>query len=272
MRKFVVAVTAIFMASPVTLPAMAGSATLGTHRAVYDLSLSSASERSGISGMSGRMVYEFNGSVCEGFTVSFRFVSEFATGDDTRVTDQQTTTYEDVRSRTFRFVTRSFINQSLDREVRGSAKAGGGGLAVTLEQPEERALEIAPAMFPTEHMAELIRRANSGERFYESRIFDGSDDGDRSMITTTIVGARQGPASGDKEAAAAGEFADDAFWPVSMSYFEESASGDSLPVYSIAFKLYGNGVTRDLIMDYGDFVLEGRLAQLEMFEPALCSD
>lgn len=36
------------------------------HRAVYDLELKDASDRSGIAGMYGRMVYEFNGSACEG--------------------------------------------------------------------------------------------------------------------------------------------------------------------------------------------------------------
>jgi hypothetical protein len=45
-----------------------------------------------------------------------------------------------------------------------------------------------------------------------------------------------------------------------------------LPVYSIAFKLYENGVTRDLTMDYGDFVLQGELAQLEIYEPEPCAE
>ena len=52
--------------------ASAASANILVPRAVYDLELKDASERSGISGMYGRMVYEFNGSACEGYTVSFR--------------------------------------------------------------------------------------------------------------------------------------------------------------------------------------------------------
>jgi hypothetical protein len=186
MRMLAIALSAGFLAAPMTMAAEAGTGMLAAHRAVYDLSLESASERSGISGMAGRMVYEFNGSACEGFTVSFRFVTEIATGDESRVTDQQTTTFEDVRNRTFRFVTRTFVNQQLDREIRGAAKAAGEGLAITLEQPEKAMLDIAQARFPTEHMAEMIARARDGERFYESRIYDGSDDGDRAMITTTI--------------------------------------------------------------------------------------
>ncbi|MBU4529657.1 MAG: cell envelope integrity EipB family protein [Hoeflea sp.] len=280
MRMLVIASLAVAAVAPIASPALAGAGTVGraggeglaAHRAVYDLSLKDASERSGITGMVGRMVYEFGGSACEGYTVSFRFVTEISTGDDSRVTDQQTTTFEDIRNQTFRFVTRSFVNQKLDHEIRGSAEAAGNGLAVKIEQPEELALDIAPAHFPTEHMIEMIDKARGGERFYESRIYDGSDEGDQAMITTTILGEKETVEGGDTEAERAGDLADHAYWPVSMSYFEEEAEGDGLPVYSIAFKLYENGVTRDLTMDYGDFVLEGRLAQLDMYEAEPCPE
>jgi hypothetical protein len=36
------------------------------------------------------------------------------------------------------------------------------------------------------------------------------------------------------------------------------------------FKLYENGITRDLTMDYGDFVLTGKLADLEVFKQGDC--
>ena len=280
MRMFVIAsLTAVAVAS-IASPALAaagavgraGGEALAAHRAVYDLTLKDASERSGISGMVGRMVYEFAGSACEGYTVSFRFVTEISTGDDSRVTDQQTTTFEDIRNQTFRFVTRSFVNQQLDHEIRGSAEAEGDVLAVKIEQPDELAVDIAPAHFPTEHMIEMIDKARDGERFYESRIYDGSDEGDQAMITTTILGEKENAEASDTEAERAGDLADAAYWPVSMSYFEEDAQGDGLPVYSIAFKLYENGVTRDLTMDYGDFVLEGRLSQLDMYEAEPCPE
>ncbi|OCW56814.1 cell envelope integrity EipB family protein [Hoeflea olei] len=266
--------------TPSVSPALAGAGTAGrvgsaalvAHRAVYDLTLKEASERSGISGMVGRMVYEFGGSACEGYTVSFRFVTEIATGDESRITDQQTTTFEDIRNQTFRFVTRSFVNQQLDHEIRGSAEADGNELEVKLVQPEKLELDIPAAHFPTEHMIEMIDKARAGERFYESRIYDGSDEGDRAMLTTTIVGEKEKADSNDAEAKKAGALGDQAYWPVSMSYFEENSEGDGLPVYSIAFKLYENGVTRDLTMDYGDFVLEGQLAQLDMYEAAPCKD
>ncbi|SOE18700.1 uncharacterized protein DUF1849 [Hoeflea halophila] len=272
MRMLAIVSLALLAAPAVLATPATAAGGLAAHRAVYDLSLKDASDRSGISGMVGRMVYEFNGSACEGYTVSFRFVTEIATGEDSRLTDQQTTTFEDVRNGTFSFVTRSYVDQKLDHEIRGSAEVKGDALAVDLEQPRKLALDLAMAHFPTEHMIELIDKARNGERFYESRIYDGSDEGDKAMITTTVLGDKQPAGTDDAEAERAGELADDAYWPVSMSYFEETAEGDGLPVYSIAFKLYDNGITRDLTLDYGDFVLQGQLAQLELYDPEPCQE
>ncbi|WP_314095221.1 cell envelope integrity EipB family protein [Shinella sp. M31] len=243
---------------------------LAPHRAVYDLQLKDATERSGIAGMYGRMVYEFNGSPCDGYTVSFRFVTQVNTGEETRLTDQQTTTYEDLKSRSFRFLTRSFTDEKLDKEVRGTARDDKTGVSVDLTSPDTRKLELAESRFPTEHMLEVIEHAKKGDRFFESRLYDGSDAGDKTLMTTSVVGKKEMPKAGDPDADKAGKFAKQAFWPVSIAYYNDTNDGDALPVYRMAFKLYENGVTRDLTMDYGEFVLTGKLAKLEMFKPQEC--
>ena len=243
---------------------------LAPHRAVYDLKLKDATERSGIAGMYGRMVYEFNGSPCDGYTVSFRFVTQVNTGEETRLTDQQTTTYEDLKNGNFRFLTRSFTDEKLDKEVRGSAHEGKQGVSVDLTSPDTRKVELAASRFPTEHMVEVIEHAKKGERFFESRIFDGSDSGDKTLMTTAVVGKKEKPKAGDVDADKAGSFAKQDFWPVSIAYYNDTGEGDALPVYRMSFKLYENGITRDLTMDYGEFVLSGRLAKLEMFKQSEC--
>ena len=243
---------------------------LAPHRAVYDLQLKDATERSGIAGMYGRMVYEFNGSPCDGYTVSFRFVTQVNTGEETRLTDQQTTTYEDLKSGSFRFLTRSFTDEKLDKEVRGTARDEKTGVSVDLTSPDTRKLKLAESRFPTEHMLEVIEHAKKGDRFFESRLYDGSDAGDKTLMTTSVVGKKEMPRDGDSDADKAGSFAKQAFWPVSIAYYNDTNDGDALPVYRMAFKLYENGVTRDLTMDYGEFVLTGKLAKLEMFKPQEC--
>lgn len=243
---------------------------LAPHRAVYDLQLKDATERSGIAGMYGRMVYEFNGSPCDGYTVSFRFVTQVNTGEETRLTDQQTTTHEDLKNGSFRFLTRSFTDEKLDKEVRGSAREEKQGVSVDLTAPDNRQVELAASRFPTEHMLEVIDHAKKGDRFFESRIYDGSDAGDKTLLTTAVVGKKETPKAGDLDAAKAGDFSKDAFWPVSIAYYNDTSEGDALPVYRMSFKLYENGITRDLTMDYGEFSLTGKLAKLEMFKQQEC--
>ncbi|EJL57001.1 hypothetical protein PMI09_01489 [Rhizobium sp. CF122] len=256
--------TTVYAAAPATSAAIATG--LVAHRAVYDLELKDASERSGISGMSGRMVYEFDGNYCTGFTTNFRFVTQIDTGDAVRVSDQQTKTFENVKDRRFTFDTKSFTDDQLDKEVNGAAQDQAEGVKVALTQPTSKELQLAASRFPTEHMLDVIQNAKAGKRLFEARVFDGSDDGDKALVTTTVVGKQVAPAADEADAGNAGAFAKAAFWPVTISYFNENTKTDALPVYRMSFKLYENGITRDLTMDYGDFVLSGRLAKLELLD------
>lgn len=243
---------------------------LAPHRAIYDIELKEASEQSGIESMRGRMVYEFNGSQCTGYTTSFRFVTEIESGEEVSVTDQQIKTFEDLVTRRFDFDSKSYTDDKLDKGVRGAAVVAGSGIKVELKEPASRNVELADAKFPAEHMVDLIRQARKGARFFEARIFDGTEDGDKSYLTTTIVGRLEASKGGDKTGIVEKTLADASYWPVSIAYFDDKAIGDQLPVYTQSFKLYDNGVTRDLTLDYGDIVLSGRLAQLEMLEAAGC--
>ncbi len=258
------------------LPIVLGAAPAWTapllqpHRAVYDLFLDKASDRSGITGISGRMVYEFNGSACDGYTVKFRFVTEINANDTTRLTDQQTTTFEDAEGKTFSFVTKSFVDQALDKEVKGTARKQGAGVEVELDKPERQNFELAATQFPTQHLVELIGKAEKGETFYETSLFDGSEDADKVMTTTVIVGKPEQAGKDDPERPALAKLGNDDYWPVDIAYFDETEKdgGEELPQYRISFKLHRNGLTRDLTMDYGEFSMTGKLVNLALFDTA----
>ena len=261
----------LVLVSPMALgvaPALA-AAPLAPHRAVYDLVLDEASDRSGITGLSGRMVYEFNGSACEGYTVKFRFVTQIDTSENSRVTDQQTTTFEDAEGKTFSFVTKSFTDQTLERELKGTATREADGLKVDIDKPEKNVVELERTQFPTQHLVELIDKASTGETFYETSIFDGSEDGDKVMTTTVVVGKKEPVEKSDPEAPVLAGLAKEKFWPVDIAYFDQATDGgEEVPEYRISFKLHENGLTRDLVMDYGDFSMTGKLVNLALFDPA----
>jgi hypothetical protein len=252
-----------------------GAVALMPHRAVYDLKLDKASDQSGIANISGRMVYEFNGSACEGYTVTFRFVTEIDTADASRVTDQQTTTFEDGEGKTFNFATKSFIDRNLDRELRGTATRQADAVEVKLDKPQPNDVKLQATQFPTQHMMELVQRAEKGDTFYETTLFDGSDEADKVMTTTVVIGKPTKEKTGDTEAGPLKSLAEDTYWPVDIAYFDlVGEGGEETPDYRTSFKLHANGLTRDLVMDYGDFSMTGTLVNLDVFEkPAKpCAD
>lgn len=251
---------------------------LAPHRAVYDLSLIKATDKSGITGLTGRMVYEFKGSACEGYTVTFRFVTRIQTEDNTRLTDQQTSTFEDAAGKTFRFGTKSFVDETLSKEVSGTATHDVKGLTlVKLEKPAPSSLSLPAAEFPTQQLVDMLGRAEKGVKFYTVNLFDGSDTADRVMATTVVIGKQASLSNDDPEKPAltavkldkAGTL--DQYWPVTVAYFdttkEAKKEGEETPTYRISFKLLDNGITRDLTMDYGDFSMKGKLVNLTLFKP-----
>ncbi len=249
----------------------AGVSVLAPHRAVYDLELKDASDRSGIRGLKGRMVYDFNGSACEGFTTTFRYVTKINNGEVDRVADQQTTTFESGDGKEFRFLTKNFVDEKLDKETRGSAVENTDGLAVEVTKPAEATYKLEDSFFPTTHLVDMLTRAEKGERLYEANIFDGTEDADRTLTTTVIIGEKNKAAAEGEDKAIGQTIPGKDYFPVSISYFDpKSDKGEEEPIYQIGFKLYQNGITRDLVMDYGDFSMTGKLVDLKVYDKPDC--
>ena len=275
MTRLVFAVPLSFLLNMTGAHAQSGTpiaTDLVSHRAVYDISLKSASERSGIKNISGRMVYEFTGTGCDNYTMNFRYVTRVETGDGAKLTDQQTKTVEDLATKRFEFETKSLTDNELDKTVKGLAIEKPEGINVQLVAPETKELKVDEARFPTEHMIDVISKAKSGEKFFESQIFDGSEDADKNLFTTTIIGKQvvPEPNSVDSDAEKTGQFAALPYWPIDISYFDGVNGKDETPTYRMSFKLYENGLTRDLTMDYGDFVLIGKLSSMEVLSAEEC--
>ena len=246
---------------------------LAPHRAVYDVTLEDASERSGITGIKGRMVYEMRGSMCDGFSTRFRFFQNVRTPRREYTSDQRTTTFEAADGSRYDFVNRTFFNGSEEKEVKGSATREEGELGISLEQPDAAELTLPGAIFPAAHLAAIIDAASAGKRFLAADVFDGSDDGDALMATNAVIGrASSAAASEGLIANAAAKLQGLRSWPVNVAYFEgdADASGERLPVYQVAFPLYENGVSGNLSMSYDDYRLKAKLADLEYLDAPSC--
>jgi len=223
----------------------------------------------------GRILYDFAGSACEGYALQFRQVSEIDSGEGkVALSDLQATTWEDGDAKTFRFNSQNTVNDRVVDAVNGNAERGGSDVEVKLTKPTPKTLDLAAKIvFPTEHMRRIIDAAKEGKTLLELPVYDGSENGEKTYSTLTVIGREIPPDEKKPDDAAAGKpmLANLKRWPVTISYFEQgSTSGEQLPVYAIGFELYENGISRALSLDYGDFVVSGIMSQLEMKDVPAC--
>jgi hypothetical protein len=247
---------------------------LAVHRAVYDLRLGQIRGKATAVAARGRILYNFSGSACEGYALEFRQVAELDNGEG-RVTlsDLRSTTWEEGEGKSYRFTSENYLNQRLVDTVDGKAERNTGMVAVALTKPKEHKLDLdATIVFPTEHVRRIVTAAREGKTILEMPIYDGSESGQKVYNTLTVIG-REIAAEKVPSDAAAGQkaLAGMKRWPVTVSYFDRAAkSGEQLPVYSISFELYENGVSRALVLDYNDFSIAGELTTLEIKDSKPC--
>jgi rhodanese-related sulfurtransferase len=273
----ILAVTLIFGPPASAVAAEDAAIALVPHRAIYDLSLSETRGNSQIAGVRGRIVYDFDGSACSGYSLDFRQVSELDTGEGKISTsDLRSTTWEGADAKSFKFTSENFIDQNLIDSVDGHAEREVKATDVDLSKPEQKDLELDPrVVFPTEHMVRVIAAARAGKNLLNFPVYDGSETGEKVFDTLSVIGGKIAPDQRKHDDAAATEpkLAAATRWPVTISYFERdkpSKSGEQTPVYAIGFELYENGISRALSLDYNDFVVTGKLVSLEIKQPKPC--
>ena len=113
-RLVVALLTAAPLAGSVVSDAQAFAAKepnkLVAHRAIYEMKLDdtrSTSGLTGITGIDGRMVFEFTGSECDGYSLNMRMVTQMTDSQDqTNTTDLRSSTWEQGDGGKFRFQTK----------------------------------------------------------------------------------------------------------------------------------------------------------------------
>ena len=247
------------------------------HRAVYDLSLGATRGNSQVAAVRGRILYDFDGNACKGYSLEFRQVSELDSGEGkVSTSDLRSTTWEGADAKNFKFTSENFVDESLVDAVDGHAEHDPTKTAVDLEKPQQKSLNLdAGVVFPTQHMVRVIEAARAGKTILDFPVFDGSDTGDKVYNTLTVIGRKltADDRKHDDAAAAEPKLAEVPRWPITISYFEKSKtqkSTEQTPVYAISFELYENGISRALSLDYNDFVVAGKLSSLEVKQPKPC--
>lgn len=253
--------------------------TLANHRAVYDLSLAESSGTRAVESARGRIVIDFTGDACKGYTMQTRQVTVLESGETgSRTSDLRNTTFESGDGRSYRFKTSTVLNGTPGQAVDGTAEAAPDLLKVKLKEPKrDQFQDTGEVLFPTVHMRRLIQAAREGQSTVSAKVFDGSDDGRKVYDTLAVIGRQapapgNSPAPGDKAGDRDKPLRDGAMaalprWPVTLSYYIPG-QGERTPIYVLGFDLYENGVSGALRLNYGEFAVVGDLTRLETLPTA----
>src|SRR5256885_1446528 len=178
----------------------AASGTFLSHQALYELSLIKSRGNNAINGARGRILYNFSGSACEGYTSEFRQVSELNSGEGkVTLSDLRSTSWEDGAGKSYRFKIDTRMNDAEASPVDGVAERNGAGITVKLKQPVAKTFTLDGAtVFPTEQIQRIIQAARAGKSLLELAVYDGSDNGQKVYNTLSVIGQ---PIPGSKEGA-----------------------------------------------------------------------
>jgi hypothetical protein len=268
-RLFLVALALWPLSATAQIPRGKGGPELSAHRAVYELSLDRTGPGSNISDIRGQLIYDFSGSSCQGYALNTRLVTEiFDRESKDSVTDIRSESQEDGDARRLRFNTSQYVNNKLSETTKGVAvrTRAHDGISVDLEKPRRgQAAFTGNIYFPTQHSLSILKAAMAGETRLQAEIYDGSEKGVKIYETTTVIGpplqlAANAELPAVKNAEALAELQS---WPVVVSYYERGQQKDGLPSYEVSFRMYANGVSRKLKLDYGTFSLNGELSAIE---------
>ncbi len=252
-------------------------AVLAPHRAVYRLMLGETGAGSNVSDIRGQLVYDFQGSVCLGYTLNTRLVTEvFDRDGKPSVSDIRSESWEDANGEHFRFATSQFADGKLAESTKGTAHRQPqhpDTVTVRLEKPQRASITLTGnILFPTQHSLHLLKAAMAGLPRLQADIYDGSEKGAKVYETTSLIGGPLELSANSQLPSVKNSDALDAVpsWPVVVSYYDQTPKKDGLPAYEISFRMYSNGVSRKLKLDYGTFSLDGELSSIEFYEGKPC--
>lgn len=247
------------------------AAELVAHRAVYELELSRSQSSADLAGLRGRMVLEWAGSSCEGYTLTQRLVTEISDSDGGRmVRDLRMSSWESGDGDEFVFEMKRYVNNVLDETISGSVERSDGTAIVHYTSPADGELALpSSVVFPSEFVRDVIDAAESGKTLVTAEVFEGAET-DKYFQVSVFTGRSSVAETDLAKLSGDGKLlAGEASWPVQVSYFLPNDL-QGVPDYQVSYRLFSNGVSSNMKLDYGDVVIDGRLTELTYLSSDPC--
>jgi EipB-like len=241
------------------------------HRALYTMSLDSAKPNSGVIGATGTLAYQW-GEACDGWTIEQRYKLNMQYEDDPAAEiGSAFVTWESKDGLSYRFNERKTRNGQLEEEIRGDATLNAKDHAgkANFVKPKEQSMDLpSGSFFPTAHTLTLIRKGEAGENFLAAPVFDGSELEGAVLISATI-GPKAAIGAAPSVTEVKSPLLQKPSWDVRLAFFPES-SNEERPDYELSMRLLDSGISSEMTIDYGDYVVRAKLKELEAMPKPAC--
>ena len=238
------------------------------HRAIYDVTLDQAPSGT-VSAVSGTLSIDWQLG-CSGWTFEYRSVIDVTQAESGRVRlSTVATTWESGAGSEYRFNVRHSTNGHELEKIEGYAvlKAPGSDGTVRFTAPRERTMTLPPGtLFPMAHSMAVLDAAVSRKApvFLPLTVFDGMDVHGLYLVNA-VIGKPPRPdatlSDGPPEVSQLQR--DQRAWPVSLAYFK-TVGGQAAPSHEMRLSIYENGVSDQLVIDFGDFKIRAHIEKLEI--------
>lgn len=231
-------------------------------KATYLLSLSKVRGHS-VTGATGRLRFDVL-ETCRAYTVSQHMTLLIRNQDGSLTrTVSDYDTWESKSGHRLTFLLRQSEDGKTKVEDQGSATTGPRGGVVTYTVPKGRVVKLPPGtLFPMAHTRHILEASAKGEPYIDPPLFDGTSAHGAEHTFVAILGHRGAHKS---------RFAALAALPstlVDIGFFRRKPH-DEEPDFRTQMRYYTNGVSRDVRLDFGNFVLHGKLTALTI-PPVAC--
>lgn len=257
-RLCVYASCATIFGAALAIPLKAeASVSLASYKALYAIQMKTVQTGSNVVDVHGKILSEVKKS-CDGWISNNKLNLTYEYSEDSPVqVGTNMTRFEGFDGKTLNFSSIRTNNGELDRELRGIAKISSTGQEkVQFSIPENLSFDLTGhTLFPQAHTAKLIEIAQSGQRIFNARVFDGNDDKGAIEINA-VIGRKTCEQAKDSLLSGCG-------WAIREAVFHDTGIGQSVSDYEMSMDLLENGVVKSMTADYHSFSVTQKLIAIE---------
>ena len=257
-------------------PAAFAASEPASHRAVYDLFLESTKGGAGsVVDARGKMVYAVR-KVCGEWKTETTFsldVSYELSGIDTTHWKQET--LESPDGCRFDFTVYTFRNGEDRTEFKGKAVCEGKAKKISISEPlASEAVFPAGVRFPVQQTLMMLDAAEKGKKSVSSYVYDGTRLEALYFMNALISPAGEAGApenvTGDVSLLNGKSYRFDAAF-FNDTGLDGEGKKDGSPFYEASVRYYENGISDDVVQDFGIYKLRSQLREIKKLSDLPCS-